>query len=57
MVSKALPIIVGDAASETARFVEMFDKFFDCLNVTHMGDDQKSSRKPYFTPEDNRLVV
>lgn len=31
--SKALPLVVGEEATETSRFVEIFDKFFDIMNV------------------------
>ena len=31
-VANALTLVVGDEASETAKFVSMFDSFFDILN-------------------------
>ena len=35
-VATALKVFVKDnEADETAKFVEMFDKFFDALNVTN----------------------
>ena len=33
-VSKAVELIGGVEAAETTKFLIMFDKFFDCLNVT-----------------------
>ena len=32
-VSKALKLTGGKEASETAKFVDMMDKFFDTMNV------------------------
>ena len=34
-VSKALSLVGGESAKETAKFVAMMDKFFDTLNVTN----------------------
>ena len=45
---------------ETARFVSMFDKFFDCLNVAHPTEwisKKKVYRKPYNTVYDERFKV
>ena len=45
-VEKALEMVGGPEASGTVKFVSMFDKFFDSLNV---GDFHSSQyhRKPY----------
>ena len=34
-VSKALVRTGGEEAAETAKFVSLVDKFFDCLNVNN----------------------
>ena len=49
-VSKALSLTGGVEASETAYFVGMMDKFFDCVNVhncTHCVKSQKTFQMPY----------
>lgn len=59
-VAKALPLVVGDEARETARFVEMFDKFFDVLNVSNFTSgikQRKPFQKPYLNSDDERLEV
>jgi len=48
-VSKALELTGGEEAKETAKFVSMFDKFFDCLNVNSFTQG-KHSRKPFQNP-------
>ena len=45
-VSKALLMTGGSEASQTAKFVEMMDKFFDSLNVTSF-ERGKRQRKPF----------
>ncbi len=59
-VAKALPLVVGPAATETARFVSMFDKFFDMLNVSNFKNGTRY-RKPFLHPyrgkDDKRLKV
>ena len=59
-VSKALTMICGEEASETAHFVFMVDRFVDCLNVNNFTSG-KSKRKPYQDPymsaNDHRLKV
>ena len=45
---------------ETAKFVSMFDKFFDCLNVrdfTTGKHHRKSFQDPYRSSTDFRLKV
>jgi len=36
-------------ADETARFVDIFDKFFDAVNVSNF-DSGKKERKPFKNP-------
>ena len=59
-VAKALPLVVGEKASETARFAEMFDKFFDALNVSNFSSGirhRKPFQKPYLGSDDERIQV
>ena len=59
-VSKCLELFVGDEASETVKFTDMFSKFFDCLNVSNFVNG-KHSRNPFKSPfrggKDFRLKV
>ena len=48
-VSKALQMTVGTRAKETARFADMFDKFFDCLNCSTLSAG-KRTRNPFKSP-------
>ena len=45
-VAKARPLVVGDEASETAKFVSLFDNFFDILNVSNFTSGTRN-RKPF----------
>ena len=59
-VSKALTLTGGDAVSETAKFVDMFDKFFDCVNVSNFNSaklQRKPFKQPYRSAKDFRLKV
>ena len=58
-VAKALRLTGGEEALETAQFVDMFDKFFDCLNVTnfHAGKHKRKVFQDPFRPNDFRLTV
>ena len=50
----------GGEASETAHFVSMVDKFFDCFNVSNFDSGKKKQKPfqdPYRSPDDNRLKV
>lgn len=51
----------GDPATfETERFVRMFDKFFDCLNVrsfTECTEKRKPDVRPYRSKDDPRFDV
>jgi len=56
-VAKALPLVVGEAASETALFTGVFDSFFDLLNVTNFTNGtryRKPFQHPYRHAEDRR---
>ena len=59
-VSKALKVTGGAEAAETAKFIEMVDKLFDCLNVSSLSKG-KLKRKPFLQPyrksNDFRLEV
>ena len=59
-VSKALTLVGGAEAKETARFTRLFDKFFDALNVSNFSNG-KRNRKPFQDPyrsgNDIRLTV
>jgi len=59
-VSKGLTLILGDVASETAIFTDMFDKFFDALNVSNFDTakhQRKTFKNPYRSANDFRLKV
>ena len=59
-VSKALKTTGGEEAEGTAKFTEMMDKFFDCLNVhnyRHGIESRKNFQKPYTSSDDTRLKV
>ena len=59
-VSKALFLVGGEDARETARFVAMFDKFFDCFNVSSFekgNKSRKSFQQPYRSANDYHLKV
>ena len=59
-VSKALKLTGGNEVSETARFVDMMDKFFDALNVHNYTEGvhkRKRFKMPYTSSKDMRLKV
>ena len=59
-VSKALQLLGGPDTERTVQFVELFDKFFDCVNVSSLsrGSHTKNSFKaPYYSGSDFRLKV
>ncbi len=59
-MSKALKLTGGEEVSETVKFTEMMDKFFDALNVhnyTHGLYSRKAFQMPYVNKEDFRLKV
>lgn len=50
----------GEEVSETAKFVEMMDHFFDCLNVNNFSEGKlrrKVFQDPYRAATDFRLKV
>ena len=50
----------GDEALETAKFVAIFDKFFDLLNVTNFTNGTRKRKRfqhPFRGPDDFRLKV
>ena len=63
-MSDALSVFDGPEAEEIAIFIDMFDKWFDTMNVCNFTDGQyqcKSFKKPYSSSdtgeEDFRLKV
>ena len=59
-VSKALSLYGGEEATETPIFADMFDKYFDCLNVcnfTNAKRHRKVFQNPYRSSKDFRLTV
>jgi hypothetical protein len=57
-VAKGLELFVGEDAKETAKFADIFNKFFDCFNVTHCLEAQRSRNEyklPYRSAQDIRL--
>ena len=59
-VAKALPIVVGPVAEETAKFAAIFDKFFDLLNVSNFTNGtryRKPFRDPFRSGSDDHLKV
>lgn len=65
---QVLSSTVGDAllhykeedTTETARFVKIFDRFFDMLNTRSLKEhifQRKPDLSPYHTPDDVRLKV
>lgn len=55
-MSKALRVSGGAEAAETAKFIEMVDKLFDCLNVSS-SKGRKPFLQPYRSSNDFRLKV
>ncbi len=59
-VSLALTHTMGPEAEETSKFTSMFDKFFDCLNVSSISQGQRKRnafKAPYRSAKDFRLKV
>ena len=59
-VSNALMLTGGSSVEGTANFVEMMDKWFDCLNVhnfSHGVHARKPFQMPYGNGKDKRLTV
>jgi hypothetical protein len=59
-VGKALELVGGEEAKETANFILRVDKFFDCLNVKSISEGckkLKAFREPYRSGDDFRFRV
>lgn len=59
-VSKALTLYGGEETEETALFVIMFDRFFDCLNVSNYTNAKRKLKvfqNPYRSADDFRIKV
>lgn len=59
-MSKALEKTGGAEVKGTAKFVEMLDKYFDCLNVSNFTNGtvkRKPFQHPYRYVDDHRLKV
>ena len=54
-MAKALKLTGGDEAVETANFIEIVDKLFDCLNVSSLSKgrhQRKAFAQPYSKLDD-----
>ena len=59
-VAKALKLTGGDEAVETANFIKLVDKLFDCLNVSSLSKgrhQRKAFAQPYSKLDDFRINV
>ncbi len=59
-MATALRLTGGEDVEETAKFVEFFDKFFDCRNVGDFDSGLKARnpfKDPYHSGSDSRLKV
>lgn len=59
-VSKALMLSKDPEVSETAKFILMFDRFFDTLNVNNFSDGKESRKvfqNPFRSNNDFRIKV
>ena len=56
-VSKALQLTGGSDVQETAKFVQMVDCFFDCMNVNSYDTGRLIFKQPYRSATDFRLKV
>lgn len=57
-VRNGLSMLGDEALVETIRFVDKFDKFFDCLNVNSFDagrHERKTFKQPYRSATDFRL--
>ena len=43
-VAKEMRNIGGDDIEETAKFIEMVDKLFDCMNVTFLSEGKHTTK-------------
>ncbi len=59
-VSKAMSLSKNPETAETVKFILIFDKFFDAMNVNNFKSgyrSRKAYRKPYQNSDDERLKV
>lgn len=59
-VAHAMELMGDPEMTETVKFVRMFNRFFDCLNVTSVSEGRRQRKpdlNPYRTPDDKRLTV
>ena len=59
-VSLAFKLLKDQQFDETAKFCEVFDKFFDCMNTRSMSEGKKKRKPdldPYRSVDDCRLQV
>ena len=59
-VAHGLEYYGEDDTSETRRFVQNFDKYFDCFNVPCTSESvhkRKPDLRPYRDPDDSRFTV
>ena len=59
-VAEALALDGDPSTTETQRFVRMFNRFFDLLNVRSLSESirhRRSDTWPYRDPNDERLKV
>ena len=64
MLSKTIAVALkengGDEVTATISFVEMFDKLFDCLNVSNLSTgklEKNPFKSPYRAVDDFRFNV
>ena len=59
-MANAMKLTGGDEVVETVKFIDKFDKFFDCVNVSSLSGGKLSRnpfKSPYRSPSDFRLKV
>ena len=56
-MANALHFYGLEETKKTEKFVRMFDKFLDCLNVRCCVQHRKPDLRPYRSPDDGRLKV
>ncbi len=59
-MSDAFAYFADPSTEQTQKFVLMFDRFFDCVNVrsfTEWACKRKDDLKPYYSSNDVRLQV
>ena len=59
-MAEALARDGDDQVSETCRFIKVFNKFFDLMNVRSLTEaihERNPNKAPYKSPNDSRLEV